>query len=266
MKKLAIDIQHLTVGYNRETVIEDITFQIFEGDFFGIIGPNGGGKSTLLKAILGLIPVKTGSIRIFGKSPQDARRFLGYVPQFAEFDKRFPISVWDVVLMGRRSVRGMHPFYSPEDKKQALKALQTVQMDGFRKRHISELSGGQRQRVYIARALVSNPRVLLLDEPTASVDKEMQKTIYDFLTELNKKMTIVLITHDIGVLSAYVNRVSCLNRFLFTHDNDDSVISKDMLEAAYNCPVDLIAHGVPHRVLEDHKKLSEKKQHREGKI
>jgi len=236
-------------------VIEDITLKIRKGDFFGIIGPNGGGKSTLLKAILGLIPVTSGKISIFGRSVHDARRLIGYVPQYAEFDKRFPISVWDVVLMGRRSVRGMHPFYSTEDKQQAIKALQTVQMDGLKKRHISELSGGQRQRVFIARALVSHPKILLLDEPTASVDKEMQKTIYDFLSELNKTMTIVLVTHDIGVLSSYVTRVSCLNRFLFTHD-DDRVISKEMLEAAYHCPVDLIAHGVPHRVLDEHEKRS----------
>jgi len=258
MNEPAIDIKHVTVGYNADTVIEDITFKIDEGDFYGIIGPNGGGKSTLLKAILGLIPTRSGSIRIFGSSPKDARGFIGYVPQYAEFDKRFPISVWDVVLMGRRSVRGLYPFYSNEDKQQARRALKKVQMLDFKKRHISELSGGQRQRIYIARALVSNPRILLLDEPTASVDKEMQKTIYDFLTELNKSITIVLVTHDIGVLSSYVNRVSCLNRFLFTHD-DDSVISKDMLEAAYQCPVDLIAHGVPHRVLDDHKKPSHDK-------
>ncbi len=261
-KEPAIKIEHLSVGYGKEIVIEDITFTIREGDFFGIIGPNGGGKSTLLKAILGLIPINSGTIRIFGSPPKEARQDIGYVPQYAEFDKRFPISVWDVVLMGRRSVRGLHPFYSEEDKQHALQALKTVHMEDFKKRHISELSGGQRQRVYIARALVSNPRILLLDEPTASIDKEMQKTIYGFLTELNKSMTIVLITHDIGVLSAYVNRVSCLNRFLFTHD-DDSVISKEMLEATYQCPVDLIAHGVPHRVLSNHAEITSTKKKKE---
>ena len=123
MKETAIEINNLSVGYYSDTVIENISLKIEEGDFYGIIGPNGGGKSTLLKAILGLIPVRSGNIRIFGFPPKDARRLIGYVPQYAEFDKRFPISVWDVVIMGRRSVHGIYPFYSNEDKKQAVMAL-----------------------------------------------------------------------------------------------------------------------------------------------
>jgi len=249
--KIAIDIQHLSAGYDSETIIEDVTIQIHHKDFFGIIGPNGGGKSTLLKAVLGLIPIYEGSIRVFGKPPEQGRQYIGYVPQYAEFDKNFPISVWDVVLMGRRSVRGWSPRYSKKDKQEAEKALDTVDLLRFKHKHINELSGGQRQRVFIARALSADPRILLLDEPTASVDKDMQETIYQFLQEINKNMTIVLVTHDIGVLSSYVTRVSCMNRFLFTHD-DDRYLSKDMIEKAYSCPVELIAHGVPHRVFVDH--------------
>jgi len=154
--------------------------------------------------------------------------------------------------MGRRNVRGMHPFYTSEDKNHAEQALELVNMASYAHRHISELSGGQRQRVFIARALVSNPKILLLDEPTASIDKEMKESIYHFLKELNKKMTIVLVTHDIGVLSTFIGRISCLNRYLFSHDADDQVLSKEMLEAAYSCPVELIAHGVPHRVFDEH--------------
>ena len=250
-KQTAIDISHVSAGYGNETVIEDITLQIFDQDFFGIIGPNGAGKSTLLKVILGLIPVQKGSVHIYEKPPQQGRTLIGYVPQHAEFDKRFPISVWDVVLMGRRSIRGNSPFYTSTDKEYAIQALETMDMRTYAKRHISELSGGQRQRVFIARALASEPKILLLDEPTASIDKEMQENIYHFLRELNRKMTIVLITHDIGVLSSNVGRIACLNRYLFSHD-DDRVLSKEMIEAAYSCPVELIAHGVPHRVLDEH--------------
>jgi zinc transport system ATP-binding protein len=153
--------------------------------------------------------------------------------------------------MGRRSIRGFHPSYSANDKKATIEALKKVNMEKFKKRHIRELSGGQRQRVFIARSLVSNPKILLLDEPTTSIDKDAQLNFYNLLRELNKHVTIVLVTHDIGVISSYVNRVACLNHFMFTHD--EKMITKEMLEATYSCPVDLIAHGIPHRVLNEHK-------------
>jgi zinc transport system ATP-binding protein len=252
-KSVAIQIKNLSAGYENEIVIENINCDIYNGDFFGIIGPNGGGKSTLLKVILGLLKPISGTAKIFGQTPELGRKNVGYVPQYSEYDKQYPISVWDVVLMGRRSIRGFHPIYSSEDKKATIQALKKVNMEKYRKRHISELSGGQRQRVFIARALVSNPKILLLDEPTASIDKDLQTNFYNLLRELNKKVTIVLVTHDIGVISSYVTRVACLNHYMFTHD-DEKMISKEMLEKTYNCPVDLIAHGVPHRVLDEHKK------------
>jgi len=251
-KNIAIQVNDITAGYGHEPIIENINCTIYDGDFFGIIGPNGGGKSTLLKIILGLISPTKGSIQIYGQLPKIGRKHIGYVPQYAEYDKQYPISVWDVVLMGRRSIRGIHPLYSSDDKQATLEALQKVKMDDYKKRHIGELSGGQRQRVFIARALVSDPKILLLDEPTASIDKDLQMNFYNLLKELNKTVTIVLVTHDIGVISSYVNRVACLNHFMFTHD-DEKMISKEMLEKTYSCPVDLIAHGVPHRVLDEHK-------------
>jgi len=256
-KKMAIELKNLSAGYDNDIVIEKINCHIYEGDFFGIIGPNGGGKSTLLKIILGLLNPTKGTVKIYGKIPKIGRKNIGYVPQYSEYDKHYPISVWDVVLMGRRSIRGVHPLYSSDDKKATIEALKKVSMLDYKKRHISELSGGQRQRVFIARALVSNPRILLLDEPTASIDKDLQINFYNLLKELNKNVTIVLVTHDIGVISSYVNRVACLNRFMFTHD-DEKMISKEMLEKTYSCPVDLIAHGVPHRVLDDHEKKNKK--------
>jgi zinc transport system ATP-binding protein len=256
--EIAIEIKNISAGYDNDIVIENINCNIYEGDFFGIIGPNGGGKSTLLKIILGLLNPIKGSIKIYGKSPKIARKNIGYVPQYSEFDKHYPISVWDIVLMGRRSIRGLNPIYSNEDKKATIDALKKVNMLKYKKRHISELSGGQRQRVFIARALVSNPKILLLDEPTASIDKDLQINFYNLLKELNKNVTILLVTHDIGVISSYVNRVACLNHFMFTHD-DEKMISKEMLEKTYSCPVELIAHGVPHRVLDEHKKNNKKR-------
>jgi zinc transport system ATP-binding protein len=250
-KNVAIELINITGGYNNEIVIENINCKIYDGDFFGIIGPNGGGKSTLLKIILGLLNPMEGTVRIFGQLPENGRKNIGYVPQYSEYDKQYPISVWDVVLMGRRIISGFHPLYSAADKKATNEELKRVNMEKYKNRHISELSGGQRQRVFIARALVAKPKILLLDEPTASIDKDLQTNFYKLLKQLNKDVTIVLVTHDIGVISAYVNRVACLNHYIFTHN--EKMISKEMLEATYSCPVDLIAHGLPHRVLDEHK-------------
>jgi zinc transport system ATP-binding protein len=256
-KNVAIELKNISAGYNNDIVVENINCSIYDGDFFGIIGPNGGGKSTLLKIILGLLQPTKGTIHIYGQTPKIGRKYIGYVPQYSEYDKQYPISVWDVVLMGRRSIRGIHPLYSSDDKKATIDALNKVNMIDYKKRHISELSGGQKQRVFIARALVSNPKILLLDEPTASIDKDIQTNFYHLLEELNKKVTILLVTHDIGVISSYVNRVACLNHYMFTHD-DEKMISKEMLEKTYSCPVDLIAHGVPHRILDEHNKKEKK--------
>ncbi len=252
-EEIAIELKNISAGYDNDIVIENINCNIYDGDFFGIIGPNGGGKSTLLKIILGLLNPFKGSIKVYGKPPKIGRKNIGYVPQYFEYDKQYPIFVWDIVLMGRRSIRGVHPLYSPDDKKATAEALKKVSMLEYKKRHISELSGGQIQRVFIARALVSNPKILLLDEPTASIDKDLKINFYNLLKELNENVTILLVTHDIGVISSYVTRVACLNRFMFTHD-DEKMISREMLEKTYSCPVDLIAHGVPHRVLDEHKK------------
>ncbi len=247
---LALDLDHVWAGYDHNNVLKDVSLKVEENEFLGIIGPNGGGKSTLLKVILGILKPSSGTVRVLGLPPSRAGRHIGYVPQYIHYDRQFPIRVRDVVLMGRLSKMGRKPFYSKEDKEHAMDALNLVQMEEFRDRQLSQLSGGQQQRVLIARALCTEPKLILLDEPTASIDQKMQKGIYELLMELNETATIILVTHDIGVLSSYVKKIGCINKYFIYHGTKE--LTRDMLEAAYECPVDLIAHGVPHRVL-DHR-------------
>ncbi len=249
----AIAIQNLWAGYNGYSVLEDINLSVKELDFVGLIGPNGGGKSTLLKVLLGLLPITKGEVKILGRSIKQGRRYIGYVPQAVECDRNFPISVWDVVKMGRLGKRGIFQPYNAKDNEIVANALRNVDMLHLRDRTIGDLSGGQRQRVYIARALATEPQILLLDEPTASVDPQVRSNIYELLQKLNQSITILMISHDMGVISSYVKTVGCLNRRLFYHN--DREIKPEMLEAAYQCPIDLIAHGVPHRVFPPHKHI-----------
>jgi zinc transport system ATP-binding protein len=253
---IAIHIENLSVYYGKTVAIKNICFDVKEGEFLGIIGPNGGGKSTLLKAILGLIPITTGSIQIFGQKTGKNKRSVGYVPQFATMDKHFPISVFEVVLTGRLKP-GLSPFmrYSKEDKKIAIRQLERVGISHLIKRQISELSGGEFQRLLIARALTVNPKLLLLDEPTASVDASSRNQIYSLLEELNKEMTIVLVTHDLLAISSKVGILACLNERLVYHGEPE--LNENIVEKLYGCPVDLIAHGVPHRVLKKHEEEKE---------
>ncbi len=250
MPREVISVQHLWAGYNGEPVLEDVNLSVRELDFIGLIGPNGGGKTTLLKVLLGLLPPTQGQARIMGKSIKEGRQYVGYVPQAVEFDRDFPISVWDVARMGRLGHCRLLQRYTAEDDEIVTEALRSVDMLDLCERPIGALSGGQRQRVYVARALATKPQILLLDEPMASVDTQVSVSFYDLLSRLNKHVTILMISHDISAISSYVKTVGCLNRRLFYHG--DKQITPDMLEAAYQCPIDLIAHGVPHRVFPEH--------------
>jgi zinc transport system ATP-binding protein len=251
MKTPAIEVEHVFYSYEGVEVLKDVTFNLERGEFLGIIGPNGGGKTTLLKLLLGIFKPDRGRIHILGQEPHDASHRVGYVPQNMWFSRSFPISVTDVALMGRLSRSRMGKRYTEEDREKVRKVLEKVGMWEYRDRPIGKLSGGQRQRVFIARALSTDPEILFLDEPTAGVDTEFQTDLYDFLKEINKEVTIVVITHDIGVISSYMKSIGCLNRHFIFHEG--SQITQKMIDMAYQCPVDLIAHGLPHRVLPTHK-------------
>jgi len=225
-----IEIKNLTFSYDEQVVLENINLTVKEKDFLAIIGPNGGGKSTLLKAILGINQIKNGSISILGQKPNLNLQKIGYVPQNTSINTNFPIKVIEVVMMGhirdtmeeQKSKSFLHKYfkigYNEFEKSCALSALKQVGMEKYANKKIGTLSGGQRQRVMIARALCSHPTILLLDEPTASIDVSWQKQIYDLLKELNKTITIIVVSHDISVILSYASKVAHINKIITYHD------------------------------------------------
>lgn len=251
MNNTAVSIDNVSVQYGKTPVISDICLSVREGDYLGIIGPNGSGKSSLLKAILGLMPISSGSISVFGQKPGRCREPVGYVPQFASFDKQFPITLFEVVLTGRLK-GGLSPFfrYSKDDRETAKRLIEQFGLSALAYRRISELSGGEFQKMLIARAMAADPKLLLLDEPTASVDAASREQIFDMLGELKKRMTIILVTHDLLAISSKVSSLACLNGHLVYHGEPE--LTESIVNNLYGCPVDLIAHGVPHRVLKEH--------------
>ena len=248
---LLASLQTIVKHYGAQVVLRGAAFQISSGEKVGLIGPNGGGKTTLVKVLLGLLPPMRGEVRVLGKDVKTARRDVGYVPQAVQFDRDFPISVWDVTRMGRLGRRRLLRRYTAGDDEAVAQALGSVDLLELRDRAVGDLSDGQRQRVYIARALATEPKILLLDEPTANVDPQVSASVYELLRELNRRITILMISHDMSAVSSYVKTVGCLNRRLYYHHQKQ--LTPEMLELAYHCPIDLIAHGVPHRVFPEHK-------------
>ena len=247
-----LEIDHLVVERSGHVVLDDVSFVLHQGDVAAIIGPNGGGKTSFLMSILGLIQPKSGTIRVFGEEPAAARARIGYVPQVHTFDFWYPMTVQEMVLTGRLGhIPGLVKRYHEKDYAAAKDALAAMDLTGYENRPIAELSGGEQQRAVISRALASWPQFLILDEPTVYVDGPTGERLMTLLEELRDRMTVLMVTHDISAMSGHVNRVACLNRKLFTHDTDK--ITGDMVAAAYGCPVELITHGqVPHRVLARH--------------
>lgn len=210
-----IRLKNLSFSYSRQPILEDVSLDIRPKEFASIVGPNGGGKTTLLKLVLGLIRQDKGEILVLGGHPEQAREQIGYMPQYAHLDMNFPATVMDVVLMGRLKKNTL--WFNKKDRRQALDALDKVDMASFGKTGFNALSGGQRQRVLIARALCSRPKILLLDEPTANVDHETEENLFSILKDLNRDMTILLVSHDLGFVSKYVKSVICVNRKVVIH-------------------------------------------------
>ncbi len=244
----ALDLRDVWLSLGGSTVLEGVDLTIESGEFLGLIGPNGGGKSVLLKVILGLLEPDRGTVRVLGEPPQGVRGAVAYVPQHGHFDRRFPIQVLDVVLMGRLGRRATWRGYTSADRDRALRALARVDMADHARRQVGKLSGGQLQRVLIARALAMDAPILLLDEPTASLDTWMSVELYGLLDELASTRTLVLVSHDIGVMSSHIQSVACLNRRLHYHHSRE--ITREMIEETYGCPVDFVVHRHTHRVLE----------------
>lgn len=239
-----IQVRDVTFGYGREVVLEHVDLDIHERDFLAVIGPNGGGKTTLVKVILGLLRPWSGEV--VSRVP---RGHMGYVPQFSTFDRSFPLRVQDVVLMGKLGRRGLLRRYTREDREDVGRILERLKLVDIARAHVAEISGGQLQRVLIARALAGDPAALFLDEPTASIDAESREVLSRVLEELNRRIPVVVVTHDVTSVSPMVGKIACINRRLFYHGAE---IDQEILEEVYGCPVELVAHGVPHRVLHHH--------------
>ncbi len=252
-----VKIRNLSFAYNGQLVLNNVNLDIFEGDFIAMIGPNGGGKSTLLKLMLGLLRPDTGELTVMGKPAAKASSSIGYVPQDVNINRNFPITALDIVLMGKLKPEKRWQRQTSADRDEAMSALEKMGMADYATRKISNLSGGQRQRVFIARALVTQPRILLLDEPTSSIDTKGQADFFRMLTVLNRDMTILVVSHNLFVVSTFVKSVICLNRHLHYHNNselaghgDPEIKMANMLEKMYACtveevcPVEIIAHNI----------------------
>jgi len=252
-----IRLDDVSVLRNDMIVLDSVSLTVKEGEFTAVIGPNGAGKTTLLKVILGLVEPSRGTVEVFGVPPRDlgARRAkIGYVPQILTIDLDFPVAVVEAVLMGTYGRVGVGRTCREEDRSAATAALEKVGIADLRDRPIARLSSGQRQRVFIARALVNDPELLLLDEPTTGVDAETTGNLYALLKDLKDDgITIVMVSHDVSVVADYLDTLACLNRSLVAHGRPDEVASSEALRDMYGCNVAFVHHGdAPHIVVEEH--------------
>jgi zinc transport system ATP-binding protein len=234
-----VSFEGVSFAYTGDPVLIDVNFDIRAGEFVSVVGPNGGGKTTILRLILGMVRPSAGSVQVLGGPPERARGRMGYVPQFSRFDPLFPVTVMDVVQMGRIGSFRAGP-YRREDRLAASEALEKVGLPELRWRPFADLSGGERQRVLIARALATHPELLLLDEPTANVDRAATAKLYELLVELAKSLSILLVSHDIGFVSKFVSNVLCVNRTVVKHPI--IALTGEMLSDLYGSDMALVRH------------------------
>ena len=244
-----ISLKNVSVQYESTTALEDVSLDIYPDDFLGIIGPNGGGKTTLVKAILGNIP-HSGRVLYTPTLSERGHRLIGYLPQQSEFDRSFPVSVIEVVMSGLQAEKGLLKRYTANDRKRAMELLEMAGVADIAERQICEISGGQMQRALLCRAVILEPKLLILDEPTNFVDNQFENELYTLLKQLNERMAIVMVSHDIGTITSVVKSIVCVNRTVHRHNSN--IITAEQLEN-YHCPIQIISHGhVPHTVLEHH--------------
>lgn len=243
-------------------MLRDVNLNVYDNDFLGIIGPNGGGKTTLVKCILGLLKPTGGEIsyhpmrgndKVTGESNRaDAHLTIGYLPQYSTIDRKFPITVEEVILSGLSSKKTLISRFTPAQRDKARQVIARMGLEGLGQRAIGTLSGGQLQRALLGRAIISDPELVILDEPSTYIDKYFEARLYELLAEINKECAIILVSHDIGTVLQQVKSIACVNETLYYHPDTD--ITGEWLEHNFNCPIELLGHGtLPHRILAEHK-------------
>lgn len=246
-----IQINGLSAGYDGKNVLNQVDLTVYERDFLGVIGPNGGGKTTLIKTILGLHTPNQGKIRFYKEGREVPEINMGYLPQYNSIDKKFPISVYEVVLSGLSKKKSIFQKYSPKHHEQVRRIIARMGLEGLENRAIGELSGGQLQRALLGRALVSNPEVVILDEPNTYIDKRFEARLYSLLEEINRERAIILVSHDIGTILKNVKTIACVNETVHYHPHTE--VPTEWLEEHFGCPIEMLGHGTfPHRVLKCH--------------
>jgi zinc transport system ATP-binding protein len=246
---ILFEMHSLSASYGANTVLQDVNFTVNENDFIGVIGPNGGGKTTLLKVILGLLKPAKGTL-IFNETLLNGNS-IGYLPQLSTGDVNYPVTVTDIILSGLMIGKSIFSRMSSSDKLKAHTVIEELGLTGMSKSNLNELSGGQIQRVLLGRAIIGNPRLILLDEPGNFVDTTFENDFYEKLKDLNKRMAILMVSHDVGTISSHIKSFACVNRSLHYHPSPE-ITNEDLL--AYGCPIQLVTHGdVPHTVLKYHK-------------
>lgn len=246
-----IKLDNITAGYDGKTALKNVSLTVYDHDFLGIIGPNGGGKTTLVRIILGLMKPANGNVTYLRDGKDVKEITMGYLPQYNDIDKKFPISIYEVVLSGlSRQKRFMRP-YTAEQHEQVRKTIERMELHGLEQRAIGTLSGGQLQRVLLARAIVSKPEVVVLDEPNTYIDQRFQEQMYKMLETINRDCAIIIVSHDVGTILQNVKDVACVNTTLHYHASTE--IPEDELQEHFGCPIELLGHSdLPHRVLRSH--------------